>query len=72
LSTFTDSWLKDILGESKRYQEEQEEIVARTMGFMYMLDSLKTGEKSVKGKERLMAELSSNAKTGNLFYYRCN
>jgi hypothetical protein len=41
-----DNWFKKVVGEIQELSWEQEEIVARTLGFMYILD--KNGELQLK------------------------
>ena len=49
-SIFIESWFKKLLGKPQENQEE--EIVARTMGFTYLLDRQKNDvQRVIKGGE---------------------
>jgi hypothetical protein len=57
-----DNWFKKVVGEIQELSWEQEEIVARTLGFMYILD--KNGE--IQLKEAIKAAAASEPGKPNI------
>jgi len=65
-------WFKNTLGEAKTPTEGGEEIISRTIGFMYILDTFKTGDKKVKRGRELMTKDSIITNSGKSLIYMCS